>query len=114
MAVGKDEAASNGKFSHTMENISIAQAPLDEGMNLSKHNLPLPLTSFVGREQDVAEAEVLLQRSEVRLLTLTGVGGVGKTRLGVQIAIDLLPIFSDGVCFVPLASLDHPDLVIPA
>ncbi len=46
-------------------------------------------------------------------MTLTGTGGVGKTRLGLQVATDLLDDFADGVCFVPLAPISDPDLVVP-
>src|SRR2546427_6839215 len=77
-------------------------------------NLPAQLTSLIGREQEVVAACTLLQRPEVRLLTLTGTGGVGKTRLGLQVATDLLDNFVDGVCFVSLAPIREPELVIPA
>ena len=76
-------------------------------------NLPAQLTSLIGREQEVAAACTLLQRPEVRLLTLTGTGGVGKTRLGLQVATDLLDNFVDGIYFVSLAPISDPGLVIP-
>ncbi|MFL5697860.1 MAG: tetratricopeptide repeat protein [Ktedonobacteraceae bacterium] len=79
----------------------------------SNNNLPVQLTSLIGREQQVAAACALLSRPEVRLLTLLGPGGVGKTRLGVQIATELVDAFVDGICFVPLAPISDPDLVVP-
>ena len=78
-----------------------------------KSNLPPQLTSLIGREQEVAVASALLSRPQVRLLTFTGPGGVGKTRLALQTASDLLDDFPDGVYFVSLAPISDPDLVIP-
>ena len=75
------------------------------------HNLPMQLTPLIGREREVASACDLLQRPDVRLLTIVGTGGIGKTRLGMQIASELLDTFSDGVCLVLLASISGPDLV---
>jgi predicted ATPase/transcriptional regulator with XRE-family HTH domain len=74
-------------------------------------DLPRPLTSLVGREDDVVRTTQLLQAG-ARLLTLTGPGGVGKTRLALQIAQEMGPRFADGVAFVSLASLTHPELVL--
>ena len=74
--------------------------------------VPAILTPLVGREQDVASICTLLARPEVRLLTLLGVGGIGKTRLVIQVASQLRDRFADGVCFVGLASIRDPSLVI--
>ena len=76
-------------------------------------NFPTQLTSFIGREQEIATASTLLRRDDVRLLTLTGPGGVGKTRLGLQIASHLEQEFADGVRFVSLAPISETELVIP-
>jgi DNA-binding SARP family transcriptional activator len=76
-----------------------------------QHNLPAPLTSFVGREHDIERVKALLSRT--RLLTLTGPGGCGKTRLALRVASELVPHFPDGVFLVPLASLRDPSLVLP-
>lgn len=73
------------------------------------HNLPIQLSSFVGREDERARVAHLL--SEVRLLTLTGVAGSGKTRLALQVAADLLGAFADGIYFVALASISDPSLL---
>src|SRR5947209_7998827 len=82
------------------------------GVNLPASNLPVPLTTLIGREQERAGVYALLRRSEVRLLTLTGTGGIGKTRLALQVATDLLADFANGVCFVSLAPVSDPDLVV--
>jgi predicted ATPase/class 3 adenylate cyclase len=75
------------------------------------HNLPTHPTPFLGREQEVEEIGALLQRPEVRLVTLTGPGGVGKTRLGLRVAAEALESFPGGVFMVDLARLTDPDLV---
>jgi predicted ATPase/class 3 adenylate cyclase len=75
------------------------------------NNLPRQPTPFLGREREVADVVGLLGTDEVQLLTLTGPGGTGKTRLALQAAADLLDDFPDGVFFVPLASVSDPALV---
>jgi predicted ATPase len=84
-------------------------APAGGGVPTARTLLPVPLTSFVGREAEVAEVGSLL--STVRLLTLTGPGGIGKTRLAVEVARRLAESYPDGVCFVDLAAVAAPELV---
>ena len=75
----------------------------------SKHNLPYQLTSFVGREQEIGQLEELVTAN--RLVTLTGAGGAGKTRLAIEVASRLTDAFPDGVWLVELAALSDPRLV---
>jgi len=74
-------------------------------------NLPVQRTGFVGREKETAALKELLLRQNVRLVTVTGPGGIGKTRLAVQVASGLGERFPGGVYFVPLSSLDDPGLI---
>lgn len=78
-------------------------------LNEQPNNLPLQLTSFIGREREIAELRALLPAT--RLLTLTGVGGTGKTRLALQLAAETLDDCPDGVWFVELAPLEKPEFV---
>ncbi|MDF2758301.1 MAG: adenylate/guanylate cyclase protein [Thermomicrobiales bacterium] len=75
------------------------------------NNLPLQPAPFLGREEEVARVVDFLRRDDVRLLTITGPGGVGKTRLALQVAADLLDRFPDGVWFVDLSLLNDATLV---
>ena len=75
-------------------------------------NLPYPTTALVGRAREVADVQAMLLRPEVRLLTLTGAPGVGKTRLALEAATALRRAFADGVFFVALAPLSDPGLVL--
>jgi predicted ATPase/class 3 adenylate cyclase len=82
-------------------------------LDSSPNNLPLQPTPFLGREKEVDALQQLLLRESSRLVTLTGPGGVGKTRLGLQVAAELTEHFPDGTWFVSLAPISDPDLVIP-
>ncbi|MFL5733808.1 MAG: ATP-binding protein, partial [Chloroflexia bacterium] len=76
------------------------------------NNLPVQGTALVGRDKEIEACCLLLRRDDVSLLTLTGVGGVGKTRLAQQVGADLLDDFRDGVFFVDLAPITDPGLVV--
>src|SRR5512136_51016 len=78
-------------------------------LNEIPNNLPVQLTSFIGREKDIAEVKRLLSSS--RLVTLTGSGGTGKTRLALQVAADVIDDFAQGVWFVELAALTDAALI---
>jgi predicted ATPase/DNA-binding XRE family transcriptional regulator len=76
-------------------------------------NLPAPLTPLIAREAEIAAVDGLLARDRLRLLTLTGPPGIGKTRLAIEAASESLPRFDQGVYFVPLAPLGDAGLVLP-
>jgi predicted ATPase/class 3 adenylate cyclase len=81
--------------------------------SLYRTNLPVPATPFLGRERELAEVVQLLSLDHVRLLTLTGPGGTGKTRLALRAAAEAAEQFGDGVIWVPLAPLREPSLMLP-
>ncbi|HEY5982020.1 MAG TPA: tetratricopeptide repeat protein [Anaerolineales bacterium] len=85
------------------------QFPPLSSLNAIPSNLPPQLTSFVGREKEIADVRELLQTR--RLVSLTGSGGTGKTRLALQVAVEVMDSFRDGVWFVELAPLSEPRLV---
>jgi predicted ATPase/serine/threonine protein kinase len=78
------------------------------------HNLPVHRTPFIGRRVDRAALQPLMLDPAIRLITLTGPGGTGKTRLAVQVASDLAGHFPGGTCFVNLALISDPKLIVPA
>jgi predicted ATPase/class 3 adenylate cyclase len=93
-----------------------AEFPPPSAPNLHRplRSIPALSTSFVGREQDIIAICAQLRRRETRLLTLFGTAGVGKTRLALQVATELIGQFEDGICFVALEQLNNTDEVIIA
>ena len=117
--LGEHRLKDVGYSSHIFQ-LVIADLPADFPplMTLSTrssypNNLPVMPTPLIGREQEIAAVQHLLRIQEVRLLTLTGPGGTGKTRLSVQVAAELSDQFPDGVFFVALAAVSDADLVVP-
>src|SRR6266849_4025161 len=95
----------------------IADLPADfpplKTLDTHPHNLPVQPTPLIGREREVAAVQQLLLREDVRLLTLTGPGGGGKTRMALHAAAELSDHFTDGISFVNLAPISDADLVVP-
>src|SRR5262249_30292115 len=90
-----------------------ADFPPLKSLDAHPNNLPSQLTPLIGREREVAVVRALLTDDGVRLVTLTGPGGTGKTRLGLAVAAELTEAFADGVWFVDLSALREAGLVLP-
>ena len=90
------------------------QELMSRWVTLSRNNLPGELTSFIGREVEMLQTAWLLSQDDVRLVTLTGPGGAGKTRLSLRVAGELHDVFPDGIFFVPLATVSDPQMIVPA
>src|SRR5262249_18233554 len=89
-------------------------APPEAPRKKSSTNLPAQSTPFIGRQRELEDATEVLRRPDVRLLTFTGPGGTGKTRLALEVAAEMLDDFVDGRFFVDLAPLSDPTLVASA
>jgi len=101
------EEIASGRF--PPQQVQIPGFASREAEEQPRHNLPIPRTSFVDRQRELTEIKPAL--ATTRLLTLTGVGGSGKTRLALKVATDLAGAYPDGAWFVELATLSEPDLV---
>jgi predicted ATPase/DNA-binding winged helix-turn-helix (wHTH) protein len=106
----RDAHSDNADSSEAMEGRASGASKLAK----SRIDLPTPRTSLIGREQEMAEAVEFLDKANVRLLTITGAGGAGKTRLAIAVASAIAHRFTAGVRFVGLASITNPELVAPA
>ncbi|MCC6176140.1 MAG: tetratricopeptide repeat protein [Chloroflexi bacterium] len=92
----------------------LSEFPPLRSLDARPHNLPVQPTLLIGREQAVRAVNELLSRDDVRLVTLTGPGGIGKTRLGLHVAADVIDQYEDGVFLVELAAISDPSLVASA
>jgi predicted ATPase/transcriptional regulator with XRE-family HTH domain len=98
----------------TVDQLELATQPLPSPARTSaarRHNLPIPQTSLIGRAQEIAAVGVLLRQASTRLVTLTGPGGIGKTRLALALAAELVDAFANGVWLVELAPVADPALM---
>jgi predicted ATPase/transcriptional regulator with XRE-family HTH domain len=103
------------------DQLAVITQPIDQqdadttlpGSTAHPNNLPAQPTALIGREREIAAVVAMLRRDDVRLLTLTGPGGTGKTRLALQAAAELLDAFADGVWFVNLAPIRDSALLLP-
>jgi len=107
----KDLPGADELFQLVIEGL-VSEFPPLRSQRPAASRLPTPLSCFVGRERELGEVRAELSRT--RLLTLTGPGGIGKTRLSLQAAAESGPDFADGVFFVPLAQVRDPNLLAPA
>ena len=108
---GQEESTTHGSSASTSAQ-PVQGAYRADLLTFRDDTLPLPLTPLLGREAEVTAVCALLRRPEVRLVTLTGTGGIGKTRVALRVATDLHGDFADGVFFVSLAALSDPTLVV--
>ncbi len=105
-----------------MEDLGIDPSPettalyerIRAAVDIRRHNLPVPTAPFVGRARELAQIQAQLVRPSCRLLTLVGPGGIGKTRLALQIAETAVGTTLNGIFFVPLAAVPTPEFIIPA
>lgn len=96
---------------HSQVAVTQEEAPWNPSAKLPRANLPIMITALIGREREIAEVHNYLLSPDIHLVTLIGAPGIGKTRLSLEAARAVLSNFPEGVFFVPLASLDSPNLI---
>ena len=96
-----------------LSNVFLSLIRSESGRSMYNPNLPIPLTSLLGREQEIATLRQLLRRPGIRLITIIGPGGVGKTSLALRVAHAAQGSFADGVFYVSLAPISDPTLIAP-
>lgn len=110
-----DERLLHDKIVAALERVWLTPiVPETSGLPEPVWKVPATPMPFIGREEELAQLRELLLNPQVRLVTLLGPGGIGKTHLGLQVAMEMREHFADGVCFVPLAAISDPVLVVPA
>jgi predicted ATPase/DNA-binding SARP family transcriptional activator len=113
LGIAPSQALNDLQRSILRQDESIAGTHQPPARRARRESLPEFLTPFVGRASEVDAIVELVRRGDVRLVTLTGLGGIGKTRLGVEAARALAADFPDGAIYVPLATISDPNLVAP-
>ena len=101
------------RFAAAKSRTDRSASPASNGAQPGPRSLPVPSTTLFGREQDIVEVSKLLAKPGVRLVTLTGPGGIGKTRLAIAVGEQLDDRYRQGTLFVALASIAQPELVLP-
>jgi predicted ATPase len=101
------------RFAAAISRANRSALPASNSDRRGPRSLPATSTTLIGREEDIVEVSKLLAKPEVRLVTLTGPGGIGKTRLAIAVGEQLDDRYPQGTAFVPLASIAQPELVLP-